>query len=455
MKIKNFLKEIEKILPRKNIITDRDILNSYAVDKSTIFTSTPPLVLKPEKKEEIVEIVKICNKYKISITPWGKGTSVTGAVLSFDKDNIILSLEKLNRITIDEENLVAIVEPGVITNDLKKEAERYNLYYPPDPASFESSTIGGNVSTNAGGAVSCKYGVTRDYVIGLEVVLGDGKIEFFGSKCVKNSSGYSLKDIFIGAEGTLGIITLIILKLIPKPKAKLSMYVTFKNLFSLFNAVKEIFKNSILPASFEYIDDTALKYLNKKFSLPDNFASASCIIQIDENEIEELNKEMLKIYEILSKIDGFINFYPLTNAQKERQIWNARRQIGEVFRENFKKILKADIVVPRGKVKNVIREIKILAEEFNVEVSCFGHAGDGNIHVNFLLDKNLENEKDVLKNLFKIVKKYEGMPSGEHGIGVAKKEILRDFVGANQIEIMKKLKRIFDPNGIFNPKKIF
>ncbi len=445
------IKEIfQNRLPLDITITDKDLLQKYSEDKSTVFKSIPPLVLKPKYVDEIVEIVKICNNHGISITCWGAGTSVTGSCLSFSDKNIILSLERFNSIIeIDTKNLIAVVEPGVITYDLKKEVERYNLFYPPDPASYESSTIGGNISTNAGGPSTVKYGVTGDYVSGLEVITGKGDYLKLGGKCIKNSSGYNLKDIFIGSEGTLGIIVKAYLKLLPKPLVKRVYYATFENIVSLLNAINVIFKNSILPSSIEYMDDTVLKYLNKKFNLPDNYAKASVIIEIDEEK-----DKTIEIYEIFQKLEGFLNFYPLENPQKEREIWRARRSIGEVLKDNCLFIGKADISVPRGVVKNVIVEIKELGKKHKIEVACFGHAGDGNIHVNFLFQKN-ENKDLILMEMYKIVKKYDGVPSGEHGIGILKKDILVDFLGKTQIFYMKEMKKIFDPNNILNSGKIF
>ncbi len=449
--MKEFLEELEKVLDKDSIIIDKDLKEKYSEDKSTVFKSLPPLVLKPKNVNKIINIVKLCNKYNISITCWGAGTSVTGSCLTFSENNIILSLERLNKIIeIDTENLIAVVEPGVITYNLKQEVEKFNLFYPPDPASFESSTIGGNVSTNAGGPSTVKYGVTKDYVTGIEVITGKGEVLKLGGKVIKNSSGYNLKDIFIGSEGTLGIITKIYLKLIPKPENKTSLYVTFEDIYNLFEAINKLFNNSILPISLEYIDDTVLKYLTTKFNLPDKNAKASIII-----ELEDGNEKIMKIYEILNNVKGFINLYPLNNPVKEREIWSARRNIGEVLKENCSFIGKADISVPRGRVKEVITDIKKLGKKYNTEVACFGHAGDGNIHVNFLFkdDSNIENK--LLFQMYQIVKKYEGVPSGEHGIGILKKEILKDFVGENQIIIMKQIKKIFDPNNILNPKKVF
>ena len=448
--MKEFLNEIKKNLDEESIIYDKDILLKYSEDKSTVFKFFPSLVLKPKNVNEIINIVSLCNKYKVCITCWGAGTSVTGACLAFSSNNIILSLERMNKILeIDLDNMVAVVEPGVITYHLKEEVEKLNLFYPPDPASYESATIGGNVSTNAGGPSTVKYGVTKDYVLGLEVVLGNGNFLKLGGKCVKSSSGYNLKDIFIGSEGTLGIITKIYLKLIPKPVENISIYVTFEDIYNLFDAINELFKNSFLPYSLEYMDDTVLKYLNKKFNLPDNEANASVIIGFDDK-----SGDIIEIFKIFEKINGFINLYPLDNPNKAREIWKARRSIGEILKEQCRYIGKADISVPRGTVKYVIEEIKTLAKNKNIEVACFGHAGDGNIHVNFLF-RNENTDAYIIEDMYKIVKKYEGVPSGEHGIGILKKKILKDFLGDNQINIMKRIKKVFDPNNILNPNKIF
>ncbi len=450
------IRELRKLIPYNKIIVDRDILQKYSEDKSTVYVAVPDFVVKPTLVNEIQRLLLFATKHNIPVICWGQGTSVTGSCLAFKKPSILMSLEKFNRILeIDKENLIAVVEPGVIVGDLKKEVERFNLFYPPDPASYESATIGGNIATGAGGSTAVKYGVTKDYVTGLEVILASGEILELGGKVVKKSSGYNLIDLFISSEGTLGIISKIYLKLIPKPLKTITVYVTFSDMLPLLDSVNKILSSNILPISLEYIDDTALFYLNKKFNLPDKEkARASLIIQLDYDIEEQQEFLIIKLYEILSKIKGFLDFYPLAASSKEKEIWQARRAIGEVFRENFKYIAKADIVVPRGKILTAIDKIKTLAIKNSVDVSCFGHAGDGNIHVNFLINNENFN-KNILQNVYKIVKEIGGLPSGEHGIGVLKKDILKDFLGNRQIELMQQVKQIFDPCNILNPGKIF
>ncbi len=452
----DLINEICKIVSKEKVIIDEDLIKKYSEDKSTVYYSKPSVVIRPTLVNEIKKILAFASENKIPVVCWGQGTSVTGSCLAFKEPSILISMEKFNKILeIDKENLIAVVEPGVIVADLKKEVEKYGLFYPPDPASFESSTIGGNVATGAGGSSAVKYGVTKDYITGLQVVLSTGEILNLGGKIVKKSSGYNLIDLFVSSEGTLGIITKIYLKLIPAPENKISIYATFTNMFSLLKCVKQLLHSSILPISLEYIDDTALLYLNKKFNLPDkDNAKASLLIEIEYSIEEQKDSLIMKIYNAISSIEGFLNLYPLTNPTKSREIWQARRAIGEVFRENFKHIAKADIVVPRGKIMETIEKIKNIAKENNIEASCFGHAGDGNIHVNFLINNENFN-KNILQNVYKIVKEMEGLPSGEHGIGVLKKEVLKDFIGEKQVEIMRNIKKIFDPYNILNPEKIF
>ncbi len=395
-------KQLMKIIPENSIIIDKDLLKNYSEDKSTVYIKTPKIVVRPNNKNEIKQLLVFARENGYRITCWGQGTSVTGSCLAFDKKTIILSLERFKKILeIDRENLIAVVEPGVITGDLKKEAEKYNLFYPPDPASFESSTIGGNVVTGAGGPSAVKYGVTKDYVTGVEVILSNGDELKLGGKTVKNSSGYNLKDIFISSEGTLGIITKLFVKLLPKPLNSITVYITFNDITSLLKSVNLFLTNSILPKSLEYIDDIALFYLQKKFPLPDFSASSSLIVEMEYEHEMQKDYNLNRIYEIVSKINGFRNIYPVESASKEREIWSARRAIGEVFRENFKFISKADIVVPRGFIYNTIKDIKLFAKENSIEASCFGHAGDGNIHVNILSDNKIPDS--LLKEIYKIV----------------------------------------------------
>ncbi len=455
MSLDRFIEEIKFLLPEKAIVLDKDILDNYAEDKSTVYSTTPKVVIRAYNKEQVKTVVRLAGKFKVPIVCWGQGSSVTGACLAFS-DAVILSFEKMNKILeIDTDNLIAVVEPGVIVADLKKETEKFNLYYPPDPASFESSTIGGNIATGAGGPSAVKYGVTKDYVTGMEVILSNGEEITLGGKIVKKSSGYNLLDLFVTSEGTLGIITKIFLKLVPLPLNRLTIYLTFSNIFSLLQGVNKVLNSSVLPVTLEYIDDTALEFLYHKHNLPDkDKANASLLIEIEYDCEEQKDVLLEKFYSIFDGLDGFINFYPLDNVIKSREIWNARRSIGEVFRENFHHIEKADIVVPRGRIFNVIKEIKDLSENFGIKVSCFGHAGDGNIHVNFLFDKECDSG-NILEETFQIVKNNNGLPSGEHGIGKVKKKFLKDFIGEEQINIMRKIKRIFDPENLLNPDKIF
>ncbi len=446
--------ELSMILHRESLVKDNDLLIGYSEDKSALFFSKPSIVVKPRDKDEIKEVLKFAREHNFKITCWGQGTSVTGACLAFDKNTIVMSLERFNKILeIDEENLIAVVEPCVVVSDLKDAAKAKNLFYPPDPASFESSTVGGNISTGAGGPSAVKYGVTKDYITGLEVILSDGSELKLGGKIVKNSSGYNLKDIFVSSEGTLGIITKIYLKLIPEPLNRITFYTTFDNIVSLLRSVNRLLNNSILPVTIEYIDDIALHYLNKKFNLPDKEAVSALITEIEYEHNEQKIFNIERIYKILSGITGFREMFPLESPTKEREIWAARRGIGEIFRENFSKIGKADIVVPRGFIYQTIRDIKTVAKKYNILISCFGHAGDGNIHVNIL--SNEEIPRTIMDEIYKIVKKNEGMPSGEHGIGIYKKNILKKFVNEKELELMREIKKIFDPYNILNSGKIF
>ncbi len=456
MSRKDFLTSLKNFISSDSIITDPDIIAGYSEDKSTLYKNTPKIVLRPSNKDEIIKIVALSREFRRTLICWGKGTSVTGSCLGFEEDYTILSMERFNKIVeIDRSNLIAVVEPGVITSDLKSEAQKCNLFYPPDPASFESSTIGGNIATGAGGPSAVKYGVTKDYLTGLDVITGRGEELKLGGKVVKKSSGYNLIDLFVSSEGTLGVITKIYLKLLPKPLNIFTIYITFSDIFYLLNSVNLILTNNILPISIEYIDDTALDFLNKRFNLPDSDKSrGSLIIQIEHDCEEDKEYLLLKIYNIVSSLKGFINFYPIHSSSKEREIWSARRSIGEIFKENFSIVVKADIVVPRGCIFNVIKEIKNFAADYGVLVSCFGHAGDGNIHINYLCDKKIL-DPSIIQNTYSIVKKYGGLPSGEHGIGMVKRDILSDFIGGSQISIMKEIKKIFDPDNILNKSKIF
>lgn len=455
------LQKIKEIVHEKNILLSKFDLEPYSHDETTGYVSFPEVVVKVESVEQIVQILNLANEKKIPVTPRGGGTSLSGGPIPI-YGGIVLSLEKMKRIIeIDTENLIAVVEPGVITGEFQREVQKYDLFYPVDPASLDSCMIGGNVATGCGGANAVKYGTIRDYVKGLEVVVGNGEIISFGGKIVKNSTGYQLMHLFIGSEGTLGIITKVILKLLPLPKFRVDFLVPFNDIASASKTVAEIIKNKIVPVALEFMEKDAIEvtkqFLNKEIPFPD--AGAHLLISIDGNRKEEIEKVYEPVGEICLNNNALDVLISDTPSSQER-IWEARRSISEAIKHVGKIAVREDIVVPRNKIPDFVLGVKEISKRYSVSIICFGHAGDGNVHTD-ILKKDMEEMRwreifpKVVKELCMLGINLGGKISGEHGIGLSKKEYLGLNLSREEIELMKKVKMIFDPNNILNPGKIF
>ena len=464
--MKNILKEthisfFKKLLDDRCSIKKEDLFK-YSHDETEDISVLPNLVLKPKTTEEVSIIMKYCNENKLPVTPSGARTGLSGGAIPLHS-GIVMSMEKFNEILeIDEENHQVTTEPGVITEVLQEKVKTKGLFYPPDPASKGSCFIGGNVSENSGGPKAVKYGVTNEYVLNLEIVLPTGEIIWTGANVLKNATGYNLTQLITGSEGTLAIITKIVLKLIPYPTHDLLMLVPFFDTEEACKVVAEIFREGITPSGLEFMERDAL-LLTQKFIGVNSIEikeehKAHLLIEVDGFKKEILMDECAKIMSVIEKFKTDEILFAESQSQKDK-LWKLRRSVGEAVKAHS--IYKEeDTVVPRYKLPQLISYIKKIGNKYGFRSVCYGHAGDGNLHVN-ILKENLTQEQwenDIPKaitSLFKEVVKLGGTISGEHGIGLVQKPYMKIAFSEKNIELMKEIKSVFDPNGILNPGKIF
>ena len=445
---------------RENVLADEESLKIHAEDETEDLHFTPEIIVKPSSSIEISKILKLANEHLIPVTPRGGGTGLSGGALAVH-GGICLSMARLNRIIeIDENNFQAVVEPGVITQVFQEEIEKLGLFYPPDPASRGSCQLGGNLAECSGGPRAVKYGVTKDYVLGLEAVLPTGEIINTGGRVLKNVTGYNLTQLIIGSEGTLAVITRIILRLIPLPKHKKVLLAAFSSLEDATDAVAEIFQRGITPSEIEFMEKAAVKAAeekqNKKFPIGD--AEAQLFIEVDGNYPEQLDNDIMQIGEALEVFKP-LDVLLAEDEQKVQDVWALRRGIGEAVK-SISPYKEEDTVVPRANMTKLVKGVKEISAKYGITTICYGHSGDGNIHVNILKDKlddkTWENNIDgAIREIFKLTVSLGGTISGEHGIGYSQKPYLSIAIGDTEIDLMKKIKRTFDPNNILNPGKIF
>jgi glycolate oxidase len=427
----------------------------YAYD-ATQKIYLPDCVVLPKTTQEVSSILSFANQNKIAVTPRGCASGFSGGALNV-VGGIALSMELMNSIIeIDLDNLIATVEPGVVNYDLQLALKPYGLFFPPDPSSWKFSSIGGNIAENAGGPKAVKYGVTKDWVLGLEVVLADGSIINVGSKNVKDVAGYNLTQLFVGSEGTLGVITKALLKLHPQPQATQTMQATFSNMELAAKTVSDIIKNKIIPSSLEFVDHQAILTVENsmKVGLPID-ADAILIIEVEGSKFQ-IKEDLEKIEQICIKNGAKVKI--AHSLEEEESIWLARRSISPTLKRIADGKLNEDIVVPRSKIAEMIKKTQEIAKKFNVMIVNFGHAGDGNIHTNIMYNtKDKDEEKRAFKamdEVFNECLKLGGSISGEHGIGITKQDYLERQVGKRNVELYKQIKLAFDPNNILNPHKM-
>ena len=456
------IKDIEflkSVAGQDRVYIGEDINEDYSHDELGGISKIPDAMVEVVSTEEVSKIMAYAYKNNIPVVARGSGTGLVGASVPIH-GGIMINMTKMNRILeIDEENLTLTVEPGVLLMEIGKFVEEHDLFYPPDPGE-KSATIGGNISTNAGGMRAVKYGVTRDYIRGLEIVLPNGKVLQIGGKVVKNSSGYSIKDLVCGAEGTLAIVTKAILKLLPLPKKAISLLIPFPNLEMAINTVPKIIKSKAIPTAIEFMQREVIlaaeKFLGKKF--PDNSSDAYLLLTFDGNTKEDIEKDYEKVANICLE-EGALDVYISDTDERKEAVWSARGAFLEAVKASTTEMDECDVVVPRNKVASFVKYTDELQEQFDVRIRSFGHAGDGNLHV-YVLRDNLTKEqwdrklKDVFECMYKKSVELNGLVSGEHGIGFAKKPYLFEQYGEEYMELMKNIKLAFDPRNILNPGKV-
>jgi glycolate oxidase len=456
------IEEIKKIIGEQYVLVDEETLQRYAHDETEDLHYLPDIVIKPRTAEEIGDILKICNRDRIPVTPRGAGTGLSGGALPH-LGGVLLSTERMNSILhIDERNLQVSTEPGVITEVLQDAVKEKGLFYPPDPSSRGSCFIGGNIAENSGGPKAVKYGVVKDYVLNLELVLPTGEIIWTGANVLKNATGYNLTQLVVGSEGTLGVVTKIVLRLIPHPKHDLLMLVPFYSAENACAAVGAIFRAGYTPSAMEFMERDALDWVSKFVDSStikiEEDVQAHLLIEVDGNNMEVLMQELEGITGIVQQFEcGEILF--ADNTQQKAELWKLRRRVAEAVKANS--IYKEeDTVVPRAELPVLLKGVKEIGKRYGFHSVCYGHAGDGNLHVNIIkgeMPDDLWNGtlKDGIREIFELVKKLGGTLSGEHGIGLVQKEYMSIVFDETQMRLMRDIKKIFDPNNILNAEKIF
>ncbi len=451
--LKSVVEPTGKVVPREQIHED------YSHDEMGAVHQFPDLLIEAVSTEQVAAVLRYANERRLPVTPRGQGTGLVGAAVALH-GGIMLSTARMNRILeLDEDNLTLTVEPGVLLMEIAKFVEERDFFYPPDPGE-KSASIGGNISTNAGGMRAVKYGVTRDYVRGLEVVLANGDIIEVGGKIVKNSSGYSIKDLIIGSEGTLGFVTKALLKLLPLPKKAISLLIPFADLATAIETVPVIIRSKYIPTAIEYMEQPVIlcaeQYLGKKF--PDHSSDAYLLLTFDGNSREEVEAIYEKVAEICLQA-GARDVLISDTDERQTSIWSARGAFLEAIKASTTEMEECDVVVPRNHVADFVKYTKEVEQKVGVRLSGFGHAGDGNLHV-YVLRDDLDSEtyarklSEAFDLLYAKAHELGGQVSGEHGIGFAKKEFLAESLGEVSMNLMRNIKHAFDPNGILNPGKV-
>jgi len=450
--------ELEKIVGKENVLTTPEALKAYSYDGTTSWIHEPDVVVFPTTTQQISEIVKLANKEKIPVTPRGGGTNVSGGSIPW-LGGIVLCTTKMNKILkIDKENLTATVEPGVVLQDLNIALAKEGLFFPPDPQSFLGATIGGIIAENAGGPACVKYGVTKQYILGLEVVLPTGEIVNLGGRTLKNVVGYDLLHIFISSEGTLGVITRAELKLNPLPPARKTTMAVYADVAKAGESVFRVLENGVIPGKIELLDNWVINRIEEMMpmGLPKD-ADAVLLFECDGIP-EAVEKETEKIADIVKKY-GATDVRIAKDMDEANKYWLARRAGFAAVFGKAKTVFAEDVTVPRGKIPDLINKCKEIAKKYNVEIVVLGHAGDGNLHPAILTDiNNEEHYGRSVKAMDEIIEQavaLGGVLSGEHGIGLEKQKFLKRQLEPAVIDMMKKIKALLDPNNIMNPGKIW
>ncbi len=458
-KIAAVIEKLQEAMPGR-VVSDPDVLESYARDETIDLVVRPDCVVRAQSAQDVATVLKICDQNGVPVTPRGAGTGVTGGAVPVS-GGVVLSMERLNRILeIDARNLIAVVEPGAITADIQKAASQHQLFYPPDPASLDTCSIGGNVAENAGGPRAVKYGITGHYVTGLEFVLVDGSIITSGGKYVKNATGYNLCGILTGSEGTLAVTTKIYLRLVPAPACSVDLLLPFDDLGDAVAAVSALLQHGIIPATIEFMEQDAIRLAaaHLEQDMPCADAGAHLLLQV-EGPSQQACHETLEAIAAACGIEGADVFVAQTALQQER-LWKGRRSIRDALREESPVLMAEDCVVPRGEIAEFLAHLKEYLRGRSLRSVMFGHAGDGNVHIDVLKDSMpLDQWKGMLpelkREIYRQAISHGGTITGEHGIGCIRREYLGMAKSPEEIELYRRIKQAFDPQGTLNPGKIF
>ena len=447
-----------------NIVVDKEAMESYSHDETSVeeWGRMPEVVVLPTEARQVAEIVKLANRELIPITPRGAGSGLSGGAIP-SYGGILLSVEKMNRvIELDMENMAIVVESGIVTNDLATLVQEKGLFFAGYPMSLETCFLGGNIAENAGGGKAVKYGVTGRYIMGVELVTPTGDLVWLGGKLAKDVSGYDLKRLIVGSEGTLGIVTKAIVRLIGYPTAVGDLLVLFATPREAIDVVPLLTARGLTPTSIEFMDrlsvQASCRYLNE--TLPYEEAGAMLLIEVDGNDSEQVENDLIAIGDLCEE-HGAIEVYVAEDRNTMERIWNVRRNIAEAFKVYSPVQSLEDIVVPPACIPEVIPELDRIGNAYGMKIPCYGHAGDGNLHATLVKDPTMgidewrTNEDLALRDLYGVTKRLGGKISGEHGIGVKRKRYLKDLIDPVELSLMRAIKHAWDPNGIMNPGKIF
>ena len=461
---REIIEELKTIVGKGNVIIDAEKLEAYSHDETDAreYGHCPDAVVLPASTEETARVVKLANRELIPVTPRGAGSGLSGGAIP-EYGGIVVSLEKMNHlIEIDRENMAAVVEAGMVTNDFAQAVQEQGLFFAGYPMSLQTCVIGGNIAENAGGGRAVKYGVTGRYVLGLTFVTPRGEIVELGGKLAKDVSGYDLKSVIVGSEGTLGIVTRAIIRLIGYPSSKSDLLVLFKTPKDAIDLVPEILCRGVTPTSIEFMDSlsvqTSCRYLNE--SLPYENCGAMLLIELDGSDPSQVEADLIETGK-LCESRGALEVYVAEDRNNIERIWSVRRNIAEAFKVYSPIQSLEDIVVPISAIPAMIPELQRLGKKYQMQIPCYGHAGDGNLHATLVKDPGMDmedwhkNEKACLRELYDITRNAGGKISGEHGIGIKRREFFKELVSPGELELMRALKQAWDPNNIMNPGKIF
>jgi len=459
------VEELTAIVGKRNVIGDQEDLEPYSHDEipREQFASMPEVVITPRTSEEIASVVKLANRELVPITPRGAGSGLSGGAIP-EYGGIVISLERMNEIIeIDRDNMMIDLEPGVVTNHINEKISEDGLFFAGYPMSVETCFIGGNIAENAGGGRAIKYGVTGRYIMGLELVTPTGEIVELGGKRIKDVTGYDLKKLIVGSEGTLGIVTRATIRLLPLPTEQIVLLVLFPDPRSAIDMVPKIMTESrIIPTSIEFMDrlsvKTSCEYLNEQ--LPYEQAGAMLLLEVDGNDKEQIENKAERMGELCMDNDA-IEVYVADNTTTRERVWSVRRNIAEAFKVISPHQSLEDIVVPIASIPDILPYLEEISEKYDILIPCYGHAGDGNLHATlvknpeFSIDKWYEVEDKALREIYRVIRRLGGTLSGEHGIGTKRRKYMSMVAGDAEQDMMLKIKNALDPLGIMNPGKIF